>query len=33
MRIRRADEQDDAAIWRVIEPAIRAGATLMLPRT
>jgi len=32
MQIRRADEQDAAAIWRVIEPAIRAGATLMLPR-
>ena len=32
MQITRADERDDTAIWRVIEPAIRAGATLMLPR-
>ncbi|MFL5334981.1 MAG: GNAT family N-acetyltransferase [Geminicoccaceae bacterium] len=32
MQIRRADERDDTAIWRVIEPTIRAGATLMLPR-
>ena len=32
MRIRSADEQDDTAIWRVIEPIIRAGETLMLPR-
>ena len=31
MRIRPADERDDMAIWRVIEPAIRAAETLMLP--
>ena len=32
MRIRPADERDDIAIWRVIEPAIRAAETLMLPQ-
>jgi ribosomal protein S18 acetylase RimI-like enzyme len=32
MLIRPADAQDDQAIWCVIEPAIRAGETLMLPR-
>ena len=31
MRIRLADGRDDGAIWRVIEPTIRAGETLMLP--
>ena len=31
MRIRLADDEDDASIWRVIEPIIRAGETLMLP--
>jgi ribosomal protein S18 acetylase RimI-like enzyme len=31
VRVRQADERDDAAIWRAIEPAIRAGETLMLP--
>ena len=31
MRIRLADDEDDAAIWRVIEPTVRAGETLMLP--
>jgi RimJ/RimL family protein N-acetyltransferase len=32
MLIRHANEQDDSAIWRVIEPIIRAGETYMLPR-
>ena len=31
MRIRLADGRDDGAIWRVIEPTIQAGETLMLP--
>jgi ribosomal protein S18 acetylase RimI-like enzyme len=31
MLIRHAGERDDGAIWRVIEPTIRAGETLMLP--
>jgi ribosomal protein S18 acetylase RimI-like enzyme len=31
MLIRAASEQDRPAIWRVIEPTIRAGETLMLP--
>jgi ribosomal protein S18 acetylase RimI-like enzyme len=30
--IRPAGEHDDRSIWRVIEPPIRAGETLMLPR-
>jgi ribosomal protein S18 acetylase RimI-like enzyme len=30
--IRPAHTSDDAAIWRVIEPIIRAGETLMVPR-
>ena len=30
--IRPASDQDDRAIWRVIEPTIRAGETLMLAR-
>jgi ribosomal protein S18 acetylase RimI-like enzyme len=32
MLIRQAGDQDDGAIWRVIEPHIRAGETFMLPR-
>lgn len=32
MLIRRVRDEDDEAIWRVIEPTIRAGETLMLPR-
>ena len=32
MVIREADDRDDSAIWRVLEPTIRAGETLMLPR-
>ena len=32
MLIRPAEERDDAAIWRVMEPVIRAGETYMLPR-
>jgi ribosomal protein S18 acetylase RimI-like enzyme len=32
MLIRPAGEQDDRAVWRVVEPTIRAGETLMLPR-
>ena len=31
MRIRQANETDNAAIWRVLEPIVRAGETLMLP--
>ena len=31
MLIRPAEDADDAAIWRVLEPTIRAGETLMLP--
>ena len=31
MLIRLAEDADDAAIWRVLEPTIRAGETLMLP--
>jgi ribosomal protein S18 acetylase RimI-like enzyme len=30
--IRDAGERDDEAIWRVMEPTIRAGETYMLPR-
>jgi ribosomal protein S18 acetylase RimI-like enzyme len=30
--LRPADDRDDPAIWSVIEPAIRAGETLMLAR-
>jgi ribosomal protein S18 acetylase RimI-like enzyme len=30
--IRSAGDADDAAIWRVLEPIVRAGETLMLPR-
>lgn len=32
MLIRDAGERDDEAIWRVMEPTIRAGETYMLPR-
>ena len=32
MLIRQACLEDDEAIWRVVEPTIRAGETLMLPR-
>ena len=32
MLIRAASDSDDQAIWDVIEPTIRAGETLMLPR-
>jgi GNAT superfamily N-acetyltransferase len=32
MLIRQACLEDDKAIWRVVEPTIRAGETLMLPR-
>lgn len=32
MQIRPATRNDDDAIWRVIEPAIRAGETYPLPR-
>jgi ribosomal protein S18 acetylase RimI-like enzyme len=32
MLIRQACLEDDEAIWRVVEPTIRAGGTLMLPR-
>lgn len=32
MLIRSAEERDDAAIWAVLEPVIRAGETYMLPR-
>jgi len=32
MKIRAATRQDDDAIWRVIEPAFRAGETYPLPR-
>lgn len=32
MQIRRADQADHAAIWRVIEPIIRAGEVFALPR-
>ena len=32
MRIREADASDDDAIWRVLEPMIRAGETYPLPR-
>ena len=32
MLIRPATEQDQAAIWRIVEPVIRAGETYTLPR-
>jgi len=32
MRIRPADARDHEAIWRIIEPVIRAGETYALPR-
>jgi len=32
VRIRRAQASDDDAIWRVLEPMIRAGETYPLPR-
>jgi ribosomal protein S18 acetylase RimI-like enzyme len=32
LRIRPAQASDDAAIWRVLEPMIRAGETYPLPR-
>src|ERR671927_1794994 len=32
MRIRRAREDDHGAIWRILEPTIREGETLALPR-
>jgi ribosomal protein S18 acetylase RimI-like enzyme len=32
VRIREADASDDDAIWRVLEPMIRAGETYPLPR-
>jgi ribosomal protein S18 acetylase RimI-like enzyme len=32
MNIRNASAQDDDAIWRVIEPAFRAGETYPIPR-
>jgi ribosomal protein S18 acetylase RimI-like enzyme len=31
VQIRQAIETDNAAIWRVLEPIVRAGETLMLP--
>ncbi len=31
VRIRQAVADDDAGIWRVLEPTVRAGETLMLP--
>ena len=31
VRIRQAENTDDAALWRVLEPIVRAGETLMLP--
>jgi ribosomal protein S18 acetylase RimI-like enzyme len=33
MRIRAAGEQDPSAIWRILEPTIRAGETYALPVT
>ena len=32
MRVRPARSDDDAAIWRILEPIIRAGETYALPR-
>lgn len=32
MRIRKATREDDEAIWRILEPVLRAGETYTLPR-
>lgn len=32
MHFRLADDRDDDALWRIIEPTVRAGETWALPR-